>query len=1056
MSEDGFKAVIFDLDGVITKTALVHSEAWRSMFNEYLHEREKNYNEPFREFTHEVDYLKYVDGKPRYQGVKSFLQSRNIDLPYGDPSDGPEKETICGIGNRKNVAFNNTLQESGVEVYDTTVQLIHQLLANDKKIGVASSSKNCLPVLEAAGLADQFETRVDGVVSAEMGLKGKPDPDIFSTAAKNLGVEPVHAVVVEDAVSGVQAGKQGNFGLVLGIARENNDRDLLANGADIVVSDIGEIGYEGIEDWFRQGLHQDQWSLSYFDYDKGKEKTRESLLSIGNGFFGTRGAMEETEAGEINYPGTYMSGVYNRLVSRVGDRDVENEDLVNVINWLPVRFRIDDEDWVDINKVEILEIKRVLHLNNGILFRRMLIRDEAGRLTRITSRRFASMYDPHLAAMDYTIAPENYSGRITLRSILEGNHINDGVKRYRDLNQAHLETLDQGSDESIQFLKVKTIQSGIEIAFASMLCVYSDGERVNVKFKPDHAPGRASMDVALDVPSGHAITLCKAVALYSSLEPNTGNQIELAVNKLKKYDSFNELLKDSEKQWEKIWDRIDVRIEGDRLAQKLVRLHLYHLMVTTSSHNATIDFGIPARGLHGEAYRGHIFWDELFILPLYVLQFKETAKAVLMYRYRRLDEARKYARENGYSGAMYPWQSGSSGREETQVIHLNPVSGEWGPDYSSLQRHVSLAIAYNIWQYYHITRDQEFMDEYGAEMYMEICSFWISKCKQDPDTKRYSISNVMGPDEFHEKIPGTKEGGLKDNAYTNIMVAWMLDKVDRILSDMEEKVRTGLFGKLGINEEILDTWKDIAGNLRLVISEEGIIAQFDGYFDLDEIDWEAYRQKYGNIYRMDRIMKAEGKSVDNYKVAKQADTLMTLYNLSKSELDGIMERLGYEVPADYVRRNLRYYLDRTSHGSTLSRVVHARLANMIGDEELGWDLYLDALTSDYQDIQGGTTSEGIHAGVMAGTVWIVFTTYAGLRLDGEMPAFEPQLPGHWKSVEFGFSFRDDEFECVISPDRLKIRIESDEERVEIKMNDMIISVQTNSWNEFQIITNNQS
>ena len=226
MKINKFKAVIFDLDGVITKTALVHSAAWKKMFDEYLLEREKKHGEPFREFSHEEDYLRYVDGKARYDGVESFLNSRGINLPYGNPSDSSDKETICGLGNMKNQAFNAVLERDGVEVYKSTVSLIHKLKEKGIHVGVASSSKNCKVVLEKAGLLDLMETRVDGVVSAEMGLKGKPEPDIFTTAAYNLGVFYDVAVVVEDAVSGVQAGKKGNFGLVLGIARENNEKEL--------------------------------------------------------------------------------------------------------------------------------------------------------------------------------------------------------------------------------------------------------------------------------------------------------------------------------------------------------------------------------------------------------------------------------------------------------------------------------------------------------------------------------------------------------------------------------------------------------------------------------------------------------------------------------------------------------------------------------------------------------------------------------------------------------------------------------------------------------------
>ncbi|MCK5764593.1 MAG: HAD hydrolase-like protein, partial [Bacteroidales bacterium] len=195
MKERLFDAVIFDLDGVITQTALVHSQAWKQMFDQYLHEREEKYGEAFHEFSHQEDYLPYVDGKPRYKGVQSFFESRGIDLPFGEPEDSPDLETVCGIGNRKNIAFNRILEEDGVKEYPSTVELIHTLKDRGIHVGVASSSKNCKQVLEAVGLLDIMETRIDGVVSAELGLNGKPEPDIFTTAANKMGVSCDRAVV---------------------------------------------------------------------------------------------------------------------------------------------------------------------------------------------------------------------------------------------------------------------------------------------------------------------------------------------------------------------------------------------------------------------------------------------------------------------------------------------------------------------------------------------------------------------------------------------------------------------------------------------------------------------------------------------------------------------------------------------------------------------------------------------------------------------------------------------------------------------------------------------
>lgn len=1051
MDIHAFDAVIFDLDGVITRTALVHSAAWKKMFDAYLREREAKYGDPFREFTQKDDYLPYVDGKPRYKGVESFLASRGISIPYGDPDDDPSMETICGIGNRKNIAFNEALKTDGVEVYESTVALIHKLKEEGIKVGVASSSKNCRQVLETAGLLDLFETRVDGEVSAELGLKGKPEPDIFTMAADNLGASYDRSVVVEDAVSGVQAGRKGNFGFVLGLAREENEKELYANGADIVVKDISEIGFEGIANWFKHGIFQDHWSITYHDYVPEKEKTREALLAVGNGYFGTRGAMPETEAGKFNYPGTYMAGVYNRLVSKVGDRDVENEDFVNVINWIPVTFRIGDDDWYDINQIEILEIKRELRFSDGLLKRRLVVRDQKGRETLIGTRRIASMENPNMAAQEYTITPLNYSARITVRSGLYGDHINAGVDRYSELNQKHIEPVLLGSEENHQFIVVKTTQSHTVIAVTARVKVYEGNDRVYVHFNKTHTAGRSQIEFTRQVRQGEILKTQKIVSLYHNLGQKEIDPLEIALNTCKKYKTFDEILEKSARKWEEIWDRMNIRIAGDRQAQKLLRLHLYHMMVTTSPLNASIDAGIPARGLHGEAYRGHIFWDELFILPIYNMNFPEVTKAILLYRYKRLEEARKYALEYGYQGAMFPWQSGSSGKEETQVIHLNPVSGEWGSDHSSLQRHVSLAIAYNVWQYFHMTGDMKFMEDYGAELLFDICRFWASKSKLNRVTGRYEIMKVMGPDEFHEKYKDTDEGGLKDNAYTNLMVAWMFGKAGELLEKMDPAKKEFIFEKLRMADGETDRWNDIATRLNLVISPDGIIAQYDGYFDLKELDFDYYKKNYGNIYRMDRLLKAEGKSPDEYKVAKQADTLMTFYNLSKEEVDRIMERLDYSLPADYLAKNMNYYLARTSHGSTLSRVVHAQLANMIGDRKLSWELYLDALTSDFNDIQGGTTAEGIHAGVMAGTVWVALVAYAGLDLHGAFPRFNPALPEHWRKISFFFTFRGDDYECEVTPCCVRIRIDREiPGKTMVGIRDKDFEVETGEYIEFEI------
>ncbi len=1015
MSSYSFDAVIFDLDGVITKTALVHAAAWKDMFDEFLKKWSDSHGKPFVEFTHTNDYLPYVDGKPRYKGVESFLLSRGIELPFGSPDDSPEMETVCGLGNKKNDAFNKILERDGVEVYDSTVELIHELKRANIRIGVASSSKNCKQVLERANLLHLFDTRVDGEVSAELGLHGKPEPDIFTVACDNLKVDYFRAVVVEDAVSGVQAGQKGNFGFVIGIAREDNAYELRMNGADVVVEDMAELkGLKGIEKWFDLGLNNELWSITHVGYDIEKERSREALLTVGNGYFGTRGALEESQINKYNYPGTYMAGLYNRLQSPVGDRMVENEDFVNGPNWLHITFKVAEGEWFDPNIDEVLELERNLNFRSGVLTKKMLVRDVDGRETLIESRRFASMANRHHAAIDYSLTPLNYDGYIRVKSALRIPIKNDGVERYKQLNQVHLKPMKQSAKDNISFALATTTQSGIDVAVASKIEIFYQDRPLATNYRIKNDQGWVNTYVKALVKEGESLRIEKLVSICNSISPETPNPLDFVVEDVKHLKSFGVMHAASLRAWENIWDKVDVQISGDRLAQKLLRMHIYHSMVTTSPHNVNIDSGIPARGLHGEAYRGHIFWDELYILPFYSLHYPEVAKSVLMYRYRRLPKAREYAKQHGYQGAMFPWQSGSDGREETQVVHLNPVSGEWGDDYSSLQRHISIAVAYNVWNYFNITGDIDFINSYGAELFLDICRFWASKTKLNEHTKRYDIEGVMGPDEFHETLPGSDKGGLKNNAYTNIMVVWLFKRAFDLLKLMDMDSKEQVFKSIGLTDSEVEQWEQMSKFMAISISDDGIIEQFDGYFNLKELDWDAYKKKYENIYRMDRILKAEGKSPDEYKVAKQADTLMTFYNIDPDEVKSTLSDLGYKLPKDFLEKNFDYYIQRCSHGSTLSRVVHAYLASLIGRKKLTWELYSEALRSDYVDIQGGTTAEGIHMGVMTGTVIMALTAFAGLNFHGAKLSINPNLPKHWSQIRFRCMFQGVEFNFEIT------------------------------------------
>ncbi len=767
------------------------------------------------------------------------------------------------------------------------------------------------------------------------------------------------------------------------------------------------------------------WSLVYEGFDPGQQALREALCTLGNGCFATRGAAEESHADEIHYPGTYVAGGYNRLPSQIAGHTVTNEDLVNFPNWLLLCFRPGDGDWFNLMAVEILSYRQELDLKAGVLRRAVRFRDHQGRESMVTSRRLVHMAEPHVAAIEYAITPVNWRGRLIVQSALDASVVNAGVARYRELNSKHLQTLvvgEEGADTI--YLLAQTSQSQVRVAEAARTRVYLEGRERETRRRLLRGEESIGQELAFELAPGQTATVEKIVALYSSRDWAISEPSLEARLTLTRCGRFHELLDSHVRAWQALWRRCDVTIGARDNEQMVLRLHIFHLLQSVSPNSIGRDVGVPARGLHGEAYRGHIFWDELFIFPFYTFRIPEITRSLLLYRYRRLGVARCLAQEEGYQGAMYPWQSGSNGREETQLLHLNPRSGTWGPDMSRRQRHVNAAIVYNAWQYFMLTGDKEFMALYGAEMILEVARFWSSISSYNKKTRRYEIIGVMGPDEYHERYPGSDEPGLRNNAYTNVMAVWVLERALEVLDLLPPERCRELKHKIGLRSDELKRWTDISCKMAVVFHAEGIISQFEGYDDLEELDWQAYKDKYGNIERLDRILKAEGDSPDRYKVSKQADVLMLFYLLPPKELRRIFNRLGYQFDDNTVRRNINYYMQRTSHGSTLSKVVHASVLDRI-DRSRAWDMFCAALESDITDVQGGTTPEGIHLGAMAGTVDIVLRHYAGIDTTSEVIAFYPRLPPHLHTLHLRLRHRGQWYELNIEDERFTLSVDED-------------------------------
>lgn len=769
---------------------------------------------------------------------------------------------------------------------------------------------------------------------------------------------------------------------------------------------------------------ENSWTLTYDDWIPDQQPLREALCTLGNGYFASRGAAEEVQAGGPHYPGTYLAGGYNRLESEVSGRIIENEDLVNWPNWLCLSFRIEGGNWFNISSADLLEFQQSLDLRRGVLNRRLRFRMPDNRETMLVSRRLVHMANPHLAAVEWTLTPENWSGAIEIRSALDGTVSNRGVERYRDLNSRHLEVLETGRiGEDGIYLSTQSVQSHIRMVQAARTRVFQDGEPVELERRTELEDGVAQQRLHVHCEREKPLRVEKTVAVFTSRDFAISEPSLAARSAIQHAGSFEELLETQTLAWSHLWNRADIEIsDSDMQAQLVLRLHIFHLLQTTSFNSIDLDVGVPSRALHGEAYRGHIFWDELYIFPFLNLRIPELTRSLLMYRHRRLPAARCLAEENGYRGAMFPWQSGSSGREESQELHLNPESGRWIPDNTHRQRHINSAIGYNVWQYFQATDDIEFLSFYGAEILLEIARFWASIAEYNSERDRFEIRNVVGPDEFHTQYPDSDSLGLNNNAYTNVMAAWVIRIARRTLDLLAEDRTAELIEDLRLSDEEFQRWDDIMHKMFVPFHDERIISQFEGYDDLEEFDWDGYRAKYGDIQRLDRILEAEGDSPNRYKASKQADVLMLFYLFSCEELCDIFHGMDYPFDPQMIPENIDYYMRRTSHGSTLSRVVHSWVLAR-SDRQRAWHLFQDALKSDVTDIQGGTTPEGIHLGAMAGTVDVIQRCHTGIEMRDGVLWFNPCLPEDLQEIRLRIRFRGHWLRLHATHDKLTISFE---------------------------------
>jgi trehalose/maltose hydrolase-like predicted phosphorylase len=885
-------------------------------------------------------------------------------------------------------------------------------------------------VLEAAGVSELFDVRVDGSDARRLALPGKPDPAMFLEAAHQLGVDAARSVVVEDAEAGVRAGAAGGFGLVVGVDRTGNRAGLLAAGAHVVVDDLAALEVEAaIADpsphWCADAcVGEDAWILAYDGFDPALEGTREALCTLGNGYWGTRGSAPGSTANGVHYPGTYLAGVYNRRSSGIGGRVVENEHLINAPDWTSLTVGPPGGAPYLPGSAEMLSYRQELDLHRGVLTRVGRYRDEAGHTTRVTSTSLVHLLQQQLAVLKTTVEAEDWFGPLVVRSGIDGRVANRNVAGDRLLADRHLEpvaTLEP--DPETVLLEMVTSQSRVHIAMASRTRInLGDAGVPDVERRLlDDDPAYGGHEIVLPLRAGQPVTIEKVVAVATSRDPALSTPVLSATDRIARAPNAAALLRTHQAAWKRLWGRFGIDVRAGQRQSLALNLNTFHVLQTVLAAAPDLDAGVPARGLHGEGYRGHVFWDEMFVYPMLTLRRPDLTRALLRYRHRRLDAARAAAGDAGLDGAMFPWQSGSDGREETPNELYNHRTESWMPDNSHLQRHVGLAVAYSVWQYYQATADLGFLIDVGAELMVEVTRLFASLATYDAVEDRFDIVGVMGPDEFHDGYPTKPGQGVRNNSYTNVMVAWLVGRTLEVLDLVAGQDCGSWDDKVGLRPTERERWARIAHRLRVPFHADGIISQFEGYEQLAEFDWETYRTRYGDIGRLDLILAAEDDSPNNYRLSKQADVLMLFYLFSAEELRELLESMGYSLPPDTIPRTVDFYLARTSNGSTLSRLVHSWVLAR-SDRHRSWSLFTQALGSDLADIQGGTTREGVHLGAMAGTVDMILRCYAGLEIRDDVLRLHPSLPPELPDVAFEIAYRGQPISVELTRDQVRLRL----------------------------------
>lgn len=733
------------------------------------------------------------------------------------------------------------------------------------------------------------------------------------------------------------------------------------------------------------GLHE--WEIVEKSFSLDNNEHSETIFTVGNGFIGMRGSFEEGlgKDGIAGFDGTFLNGVYEDGVIKYGEIGYgypeRSQTMINVANSKIIRLFLDDEAFC-MQQGQLLEYTRSLNMKEGFMVRSLVWRSPSGKEIKLEIERMACFSRKNIAVIHYRVVPLNFDGKIRLVSEIDGNVKNSAAENDPrvgcGLESDILETVISASDEAFATLVQTTKSSGIVIA--GMAKEQFEGEDVSqvIRYTKENNVGA---EYCIDAEKGKPVALTKYIAYYAAKDA-AEKVLSEGLKQLMEAEAMGYAAIKREQQLflETFWKNADIEIKGDISLQQAIRFNLFHLLQSVGRDGKT---NICAKGLTGEGYEGHYFWDtEMYVVPAFLYSNPDISRKLLEYRYNTLDKARERARQMSHSkGALFPWRT---------------IDGEECSAYypaSTAQYHINADIAFSIKKYVEATGDTEFLQECGAEILFETARLWcdLGFFNKEKDGQ-FCINCVTGPDEYTAIV--------NNNCYTNLMARENLNYAWAVARWMEKEQNDsyqGLKARLKLEEEEICQWKEASDRMYIPYSDKhGIHPQDDSFLEKEVWDFEnTPPEKYPLLLHYHPLV------IYRHQVCKQADMVLALFLLSH-----LFDR-------DQKKRDFDYYEKVTTHDSSLSACIFSIVASDIGNHDKAYDYFIRTARMDLDDYQGNT-NHGVHTANMAGSWMCIVNGFAGMRALGNKLSFAPSLPESWEQYSFKLYYRGCRVKVTIS------------------------------------------